>query len=125
MKKFRFAGLFIAAFVLTLAIASVAMAGDRGSQNFVLENGTGRVIREVYLSPTKENTWIYQDELGKNVMYPGQEILFDFDPKDNVQYWDIKVVYENGEEEYWFALDLFRIYRITIRSGGIASIDTV
>ena len=91
----------------------------------MLENGTGRVIREVYLSPTKENTWIYQDELGKNVMYPGQEILFDFDPKDNVQYWDIKVVYENGEEEYWFALDLFRIYRITIRSGGIASIDTV
>ena len=125
MKKFRFAGLFFAAFLLTLAIASVAMAGTRGSQNFVLENGTGRVIREIYLSPTSKNTWLYQDELGKNVLNPGQEIFLDFDPQDNVQYWDIKVVYENGDEEYWFALDLFRIYHITIRPGTVASIETV
>ena len=92
MKKFRFAGLFIAAFVLTLAIASVAMAGARGSQNFMLENGTGRIIREVYISPTKANAWLYQDELGPNFLYPGQEIFITFDPKDDVQYWDIKVV---------------------------------
>ena len=125
MKKFRFAGLFIAAFLMTLAIAGIAMAGARGSQNFTLENGTGRVIREIYLSPTHENAWIYQDELGKNVLYPGQEIFLDFDPRDNVQYWDIKVVYDNGDEDYWFALDLFRIYQVTVRPNGIASIDTV
>lgn len=86
MKKFRFAGLFIAAFILTFAIASVALAGTRGSQDFTLENGTGRVIREIYLSPTSQNTWIYQDELGKNVLRPGQEIFLYFDPMDNVQY---------------------------------------
>lgn len=126
MKKFRFAGLLIAAFVLTMAFASVAMAGSRGSQNFVLENGTGRVITEIYLSPTHKSTWIYQDELGKNqVLWPGQEIFLDFDPQDNVQYWDIKVVYDNGNEEYWYGLDLFRIYHITIRPGTVASIDTV
>ena len=126
MKKFRFAGLFIAAFVLTLAIASIAFAGRRGSQDFVLENGTGRVITEIYLSPTSTKEWIYQDELGKNqVMYPGQELFLGFDPKDNVQYWDIKVVYDNGNEEYWYGLDLFRIYHVTIRPGTIATIDTV
>lgn len=124
MKRFRFAGLFVAAFVLTLAIASVAFAGRCGSQDFMLENGTGRVITEIYLSPTSTKEWIYQDELGKNqVMYPGQELFLGFDPKDNVQYWDIMVVYEDGSYDYWYTLDLFRIYRITIRPNGFASIE--
>jgi hypothetical protein len=124
MKRFRFAGLFVAALVLTLAIASVAFAGRCGSQDFMLENGTGRVITEIYLSPTSTKEWIYQDELGKNqVMYPGQELFLGFDPKDNVQYWDIMVVYEDGSYDYWYTLDLFRIYRITIRPNGFASIE--
>ena len=124
MKRFRFAGLFVAAFVLTLAIASVAFAGRCGSQDFMLENGTGRVITEIYLSPTSTKEWIYQDELGKNqVMYPGQELFLGFVPKDNVQYWDIMVVYEDGSYDYWYTLDLFRIYRITIRPNGFASIE--
>ncbi len=124
MKRFRFAGLFVAAFVLTLSIASVAFAGRCGSQDFMLENGTGRVITEIYLSPTGTNEWLYQDELGKNqVMYPGQELFLGFDPKDNVQYWDIMVVYEDGSYDYWYTLDLFRIYRITIRPNGFASIE--
>lgn len=124
MKRFRFAGLFVAAFVLTLAIASVAFAGRCGSQDFMLENGTGRVITEIYLSPTNTKEWIYQDELGKNqVLYPGQELFLGFDPKDNVQYWDIMVVYEDGSYDYWYTLDLFRIYRITIRPNGFASIE--
>ena len=124
MKRFRFAGLFVAVFVLTLAIASVAFAGRCGSQDFMLENGTGRVITEIYLSPTSTKEWIYQDELGKNqVLYPGQELFLGFDPKDNVQYWDIMVVYEDGSYDYWYTLDLFRIYRITIRPNGFASIE--
>ena len=90
----------------------------------MLENGTGRVITEIYLSPTSTKEWIYQDELGKNqVMYPGQELFLGFDPKDNVQYWDIMVVYEDGSYDYWYTLDLFRIYRITIRPNGFASIE--
>ncbi|MBQ7515191.1 MAG: hypothetical protein IJS96_02810 [Schwartzia sp.] len=125
MKKSRFAGLLIAMLMLAVAVSGVAVAGARGSPNFELENGTGRIIREIYLSPAHMNEWIYQDELGKNVLYPGQELFLDFDPRDNVQYWDIKVVYDNGDEEWWYDLDLFRIYHITIRPGAIASIDTV
>ena len=124
-KKFRFAGLFIAAFVLTLAIASIAFAGTRGSQDFVLENGTGRIITEIYLSPTSTREWIYQDELGKNqVLYPGQELFLGFDPRDNVQYWDIMVVYDDNTADYLNTLDLFRIFRITIRPNGLVSIES-
>ena len=125
MKKFRFAGLFIAAFVLTLAIASIAFAGRRGSQDFVLENGTGRIITEIYLSPTSSNEWIYQDELGPNqVLRPGESIFITFSPRDRVRYWDIKVVYDNGKEDFWVGLDLYRIFNITIRPGGTVTIES-
>ena len=42
MKKFRFAGLFIAAFVLTLAIASIAFAINSGA--YVSENIRGGIL---------------------------------------------------------------------------------
>ena len=50
--------------------------------------------------------------------------------RTDVQYGDDgsetrTVVYENGEEEWWDTLDLFSIYHITIRPGGLASIETV
>ena len=123
MKKLQALKIFLFAMIMTLAVSGTALAG---SQDFTLVNGTGQIIREVYLSPTKSSEWIYQDELAKNqVLYPGQDIFLAFDPRDNVQYWDIKVVYEDGSYEYWYTLDLFRIYRITIRPNAIATIDEV
>ena len=107
---------------MAFAVSGTALAG---SQDFTLTNGTGQVIREIYLSPTCSSEWIYQDELGKNVLRPGQEIFLYFDPRDNVQYWDIKVVYENGGEDYWYGLDLYRIYNVTIRPGGGTSIEMI
>ena len=116
LKVFLFAALMI------FAVSGTAMAG---SQDFTLINGTGQTIREIYLSPTQCSDWIYQDELGKGVLRPGQDIFLDFDPQDNVQHWDIKVVYDNGQEDYWIGLDLYRIYSLTIRPGGSSSIEMI
>jgi len=116
LKVFLFAALMI------FAVSGTAMAG---SQDFTLINGTGQTIREIYLSPTKSSEWIYQDELGKGVLHPGQDIFLYFDPRDNVQYWDVKVVYDNGQEDYWIGLDLYRIYSLTIRPGGSSSIEMI
>ena len=122
MKKLHALRIFLFAMIMALAVSGTAMAG---SQDFTLINGTGQTIREIYLSPTKSSEWIYQDELGRNVLRPGQDIFLDFDPRDNVQYWDVKVVYGNGKEDYWYALDLFRIYSLTIRPGGASSIEMI
>jgi len=125
MKRFRFAGLFLMALLMVMAVAGTVSAASRGSQDFTLVNGTNLTIREIYLSPSSKDQWIFQDELGKNVLRPGQDIYIDFDPMDDVQYWDIMVVYENGDQDYWYSLDLFRIYWITIRPGGVASLHLV
>lgn len=113
--------------MLLTAFMVAAMAGTAlaGSQDFDLENGTGRTITYIYLSPASEKNWIYQDELGPNdVLRPGESIFIYFDPRDNVRYWDIKVIYDNGGEDYWYDLDLNKIFNITIRPGGTVSIES-
>lgn len=122
MKKLHALAVLLFAMVMAFAVSGTALAG---SQDFTLVNGTGQTIREIYLSPTSSSEWVYQDELGSNVLRPGQEIFLDFDPRDNVQHWDVKVVYENGGEDYWIGLDLFRIYSLTIRPGGASSIEMI
>ncbi len=122
MKKLHALAVLLFAMVMAFAVSGTALAG---SQDFTLVNGTGQTIREIYLSPTSSSEWIYQDELGRKVLRPGQEIFLDFDPRDNVQYWDVKVVYEKGGEDYWICLDLFRIYSLTIRPGGASSIEMI
>ena len=113
--------LWLAAFMV-VAMAGTAFAG---SQDFELENGTGRTIAYIYLSPSNENAWIYQDELGPNeVLRPGESLFITFSPRDNVRYWDIKVVYDNNKEDVWEDLDLYRIFNITIRPGGTVSIES-
>ncbi len=122
MKKLHALAVLLFAMVMAFAVSGTALAG---SQDFTLVNGTGQTIREIYLSPTSLSEWIYQDELGREVLRPGQDIFLDFDPRDNVQYWDVKVVYENGNEDYWIGLDLYRIYSLTIRPGGASSIEMI
>ncbi|MBP3231082.1 MAG: hypothetical protein J6M33_02155 [Anaerovibrio sp.] len=122
MKKLNALKVFLFAIVMAFAVSGTAMAG---SQDFTLVNGTGKTITYIYLSPTSTSEWIYQDELGNNVLRPGQDIFLYFDPRDGVQYWDVKVVYENGAEDYWIGLDLFRVYSLTIRPGGASSIEMI
>lgn len=76
------------------------------------------------MQKTFTTDWIFQDELGQGVLHPGESIFIDFHPRDNVRYWDIKVRYDDGNEEFWNELDLFHIFTITIRPGGTVSIES-
>lgn len=74
----------------TVAPGRPAMANP--SFNFV--NGTGAVIREVYVSLTSEGTW-GPDRLGSNVLQPGQRLPVSL-PAGNVCTVDMRVVYMDG-----------------------------
>lgn len=122
MKLFKSIRIFGLMALMVLTMAGTAFAG---SQDFDLENGTGHTIAYICLSPSDENAWVYQDELGPNdVLRPGESIFLTFSPRDDVRYWDIKVVYDNGKEDVWEDLDLYRIFNITIRPGGTVSIES-
>lgn len=122
MKNLKTLKILLLTLIMAIAVSGTALAG---SQDFSLVNGTGKAITQIYISPASTSEWIYQDELGPTaVLYPGQDLFIWFSPKDGVRYWDLKVVYETGTEDYWYNLDLFSIYSITIRPGCTATIET-
>jgi hypothetical protein len=122
MKNLKALKILLLTLIMAIAVSGTALAG---SQDFTVINGTGKAITQIYISPASSSEWIYQDELGPTeVLYPGQDLFIRFSPRDGVQFWDLKVVYETGGEDYWYNLDLFSVYSVTIRPGGTASIET-
>ncbi len=67
-------------------------AAANPSFNFV--NGTGLVIREVYVSLSSQSNW-GPDRLGQNVLNPGQRLQVSL-PAGNVCTVDMRVVYMDG-----------------------------
>ncbi len=101
------------------------MAGAADA-DFTLVNRTGYALNEVYISPTKMDSW-GKDRLGTNQLAHGQARKFKFgDTKHCVQ--DIKVVFADDESEVeWEGFDLCKLDKITLRynrKSGDVSADT-
>jgi hypothetical protein len=65
-----------------------------GNPSFVLTNGTGATIREVYVSLSSESNW-GSDRLGANVLEPGGRLSVSL-PAVGVCTVDMRIVYMNG-----------------------------
>lgn len=90
----RLGGAFVA-LALVLASVSTAFADPR---DFVLINSTGRVITEVYVTPSNLDDW-GDDILGQDVLDAGQQVTIKFARfKEGDCYYDIKVVVVDGGE---------------------------
>ncbi len=74
--------------------AAVSPGRVAGNPSFNLVNGTGVVIREVYVSLTTESNW-GSDRLGANVLQPGQRLSVSL-PAGNTCTVDMRVVYVDG-----------------------------
>lgn len=65
-----------------------------GNPSFVLTNGTGLAIREVYVSMSNESNW-GGDRLGANVLQPGQRLSVSL-PAGMGCLVDMRIVYVDG-----------------------------
>lgn len=101
----------LAAAGLMLALASPAMAGD---QDFNLNNATGYTIEKVYVAPSKSNDW-EEDVLGDDTLEDGTNVDITFPQSGSACKYDLKVVYDDGEEAMWGNLDLCTISSVKIR----------
>ena len=100
-----------AATALTLAIATIASAGDA---DFTLVNGTGIDIAEIYISAANRNNW-GNDRLGKSTLDNNKSRLFTFSDSANCNQ-DIKVVFDDDAGEViWKNMDLCEINKLTLR----------
>lgn len=97
-----------AATVFAPVVASAA-----GVQDFRLRNRTGYVISEVYVAPTKSNDW-EEDVLGRDVLGNGDYVDIEFSPREDVCHYDLKVVFDDGDDAEWDYFNLCSVSKITI-----------
>ena len=109
-------------FILTVALMLLANApAFAGVQDFVLVNNTGSTIYNVYCSPSGSNSW-EEDILGDTgTIAPGASATIRFAPNENVQYWDLLVVFDNGVQYPFAEIDLFSVAEITVNSDATAN----
>ena len=104
---------FLVASALLFAFAGSALAEAR--QDFELVNKTGYEISEVYVSPSKRQSW-EEDVLGDHTLEDGDSTTIRFSNSGNICMWDLKVVYEDDDSSaYWEGIDLCQVSKVTIR----------
>jgi len=105
MKKL-FATLAMLALVL-LPGAAFAQA----QQDFQLINNTGYTINEIYVGSSADTNW-GRDLLGANVLRDGQTFNVRFAAGTQGCLWDIRIVYEDGDNAEMRQINLCQVSRI-------------
>lgn len=98
--------------LLAAALAGAALLGltavpalAQMYEKITIQNSTGYTIAQVFVSPTSASDW-EEDVLDIDVLPDGQDVEIDFRRAANTCNWDLKVVYDDGEEAIWDGLDL-------------------
>jgi hypothetical protein len=105
---------------LSTLLASAALSGllatsalAQGRQDFTLINRTGYQIDRVHVSSSQQRSW-GPDILGRGVLVNNATINITFPQKSNECMWDMRVVYNDGDQSEWRQLNLCRISRVTL-----------
>ncbi len=86
--------------------------------NFTLVNKTGYKIDEVYLSPGNTASW-GGDIMGVDVLANNSSVDIVFDPDEDHEWWDMKVVFvDYNEAVIWQNFNLAAIHKITLHWDG-------
>ncbi len=97
-----------------LSAASPAAAQSR---DFVLINGTGKTVTEVYVSASASDDW-EEDVLGADTLSDGQRTTITFPESTSRCLHDLKVVHGGGATAQWSAIDLCKVSVVSIRYDG-------
>jgi hypothetical protein len=101
--------------VMTLVVAGSTQRVSADERNFTLINASAITIIDVYVSAADLADW-GDDILGRDVLYSGEEvnILFSrYDGESGQCLYDIKVIGENGEEGFLYAVNLCETTSVT------------
>ncbi len=109
-RTFRKTAVWIAALALLTIQPGSVFAGD---QDFTLHNSTGYTIAELYVSSADTNDW-EEDVLGRDTLAANESLKITFPRRENAEKWDMKVVFDDGEEGIWQDLLLTEITDVTI-----------
>ncbi|MBF0263484.1 MAG: argininosuccinate lyase [Magnetococcales bacterium] len=102
--------LSVGALVCGLVFSGNLLAESR--QDFDLTNQTGYTIKEVYVGPSKSDDW--GDNILEGTMPDDSTLHLRFSRPAGPCQWDLKVMYDDGEDAVWYGVDLCTISHITI-----------
>jgi len=94
-----------------LLAAAPALAAQ---QDFTLENNTGYTIEQVFVSAASSRDW-EEDVMGWDILADGESVEISFSSAEDACLFDLKVIYDDGEEAMWDRLDLCSISVVDIR----------
>ena len=105
MKKmfFVFAVLFV--FVINLSA--------QGKQDVKVVNKTGVIINELHITPSDADEW-GEDILGQDALDLNEECDIEFDPKEDVCLWDLRIADSDGNATEWEKIDLCKAVKIVL-----------
>jgi hypothetical protein len=101
------------AFVFS-SLAGTAAAGD---QDFTLVNKTGVEIHKLYASPHTTDDW-EEDVLGDDTLPANESVDITFSPKEQAEFWDLRVEDDEGNAITWTKLNLLEISQLTLHYKG-------
>lgn len=115
---------YLRVMVLAAAVMLIAQAqAFAGAQDFVLVNNTGSTIYNLYCSAADADNW-EEDLLGATgTLAPGEYVTIRFNSRERGQYWDLRLVFDNGVDIYWENVDLLSVSQITVNSDGTANFE--
>ena len=99
-----------AAFALTIGSAGLAQAGK---QDFTLVNRTGYTVSHVYVSAASTSSW-EEDVLGEDTLENNDHVNIHFENGGRGCFYDLKVVYDDGDSSEWGKINLCQLSRISI-----------
>ncbi len=104
--------LFAAALLVTMIAPS--RPATPSPLDFALVNKTGMTVTHVYVSPTHEDHW-GDDVMEEDVLANNETVDIEFDTKETVCSWDLKVTDSDGDDVEWEELNLCKASKITLK----------
>jgi hypothetical protein len=102
-------------FVLVFAIlfcCSICLLAQ-GKQDVTVVNKTGVIINELHVTPSDADEW-GEDILGKDALDLDEECDIEFDPKEDVCLWDLRIADSDGNAIEWEKIDLCKAVKIVL-----------
>jgi hypothetical protein len=110
----NYVSLLVAFFVFAVITTSKA---QEAKQDFTIVNQTGVIINELHIAPSESDEW-GEDVLGRDALDVDQECDIQFDKKEDVCNWDLKITDKDGNFLYWENIDLCKWAKITLHWDG-------
>lgn len=99
------------------AVAFLAVSGGSAGayERWVdIRNRSDELITEIYISNVHESWEDAEEVLGSRVIWPGDEMRVEPYHPNGYCRFDVMIIYENGEEDYFYDVNLCEITDLTV-----------